>query len=190
MSWGSAIFEIRQQPTYSGSGQICVIFLTMFGYLSCRHYEMTSHTRSVQVSMWPDICNIFSHFHCWLVVPPPSWSSCALCTVLLCTVQVCTLCCALCSCAPCHPLLVHCWWDPRAQNVTNNFVTTFLLLRALCTFCQRNLRKRWKSSSFEQKICPYRRYKSSSYSKCIFRLPKQTNRKATFFNICPKQTNK
>ena len=180
--------------------------------------------------MWPDICNIFSHFHCWLVVPPPSWSSgalctvllsscalcpcplvhcasvhCALCTVLLCTVPpllvlwctvhlsfgaLCTVRCALSSCALCHPLLFLWWWDPRAQNVTNNFVTTFLLLRALCTFCQRNLRKRWKSSSFEQKICPYRRYKSSSYSKCIFRLPKQTNRKATFFNICPKQTNK
>ena len=76
MSWGSAIFEIRQQPTYSGSGQICVIFLTMFGYLSCRHYEMTSHTRSVQVSMWPDICNIFSHFHWLCHQPPPVGSSC------------------------------------------------------------------------------------------------------------------
>ena len=178
MSWGSAIFEIRQQPTYSGSGQICVIFLTMFGYLSCRHYEMTSHTRSVQVSMWPDICNIFSHFHCWLVVPPPSWSSGALCTVLL------------SPCALCHCPLVHCalctvlwWWDPRAQNVTNNFVTTFLLLRALCTFCQRNQRRRWESSSFEEK-------KNSFHRGWEFILldfldyPKQTNnQKTTFFNI-------
>ena len=70
---------------------ISLTFLTMFGYLSSwlgimkRH---RTHRRSVQVSMWPDICNIFSHFHCWLVVPPPSWSSGALCTVLLCTVPL------------------------------------------------------------------------------------------------------
>ena len=146
--------------------------------------------------MWPDICNIFSHFHCWLVVPPPSWSSGALCTVPLSS-------CALCKCALCavHCALVHCatplpvlwWWDPRAQNVTNNFVTTFLLLRALCTFCQRNQRRRWESSSFEKKICPYRGYRSSSYSKYNFRLPKKTEKHLFFQHLtlgCPKQTNK
>ena len=51
--------------------------------------------------MWPDICNIFSHFHCWLVVPPPSWSSGALCTVLLSS-------CALCPCPLVHCASVHC----------------------------------------------------------------------------------
>ena len=193
MSWGSAIFEIRQQPTYSGSGQICVIFLTMFGYLSCRHYEMTSHTRSVQVSMWPDICNIFSHFHCWLVVPPPSWSSGALCTVPLSS-------CALCKCALCavHCALVHCatpsWSSgggiPERKTWQTTLSQLFSSSELFAHFVNVISVEDGSHPVLRIKICPYRRYKSSSYSKCIFRLPKQTNRKATFFNTCPKQTNK
>ena len=128
--------------------------------------------------MWPDICNIFSHFHCWLVVPPPSWSSGALCTVH----------CALVHCAT--PLPVLWWWDPRAQNVTNNFVTTFLLLRALCTFCQRNQRRRWESSSFEQNLLI--EVESLSYWN-FFRLAKTNKQKTTLFStfdIRLPQTNK
>ena len=101
--------------------------------------------------------------------------------------------CALCACP-----LVHCatpswssgWWDPRAQNVTNNFVTTFLLLRALCTFCQRNQRRRWESSSFEQNLLI--EVESLSYWN-FFRLAKTNKQKTTLFStfdIRLPQTNK
>ena len=182
MSWGSAIFEIRQQPTYSGSGQICVIFLTMFGYLSCRHYEMTSHTRSVQVSMWPDICNIFSHFHCWLVVPPPSWSSGALYTVLL------------SSCALCHPPP-----GPLAGGIPERktWQTTLSQLfpssELFAHFVNVISVEDGSHPVLKNKICPYRGYRSSSYSKYNFRLPKKTEKQLFFQHLtlgCPKQTNK
>ena len=45
----------------------------------------------------------------------------------------------------------------------------------------------------KNKICPYRGYRSSSYSKYNFRLPKKTEKQLFFQHLtldCPKQTNK
>ena len=140
------------------------------------------HTQEVSRCPCGQISVTFSHTFTagWLCHPPPGpLVHCALCTVLLCTVPL--------------PSPSSGGGIPERKTWQTTLSQLFSSSELFAHFVNVISVEDGSHPVLKNKICPYRGYRSSSYSKYNFRLPKK-NRKATFFQHltldCPKQTNK
>ena len=140
------------------------------------------HTQEVSRCPCGQISVTFSHTFTagWLCHPPPGpLVHCALCTVLLCTVPL--------------PSPSSGGGIPERKTWQTTLSQLFSSSELFAHFVNVIGVEDGSHPVLKNKICPYRGYRSSSYSKYNFRLPKKTEKQLFFQHLtlgCPKQTNK
>ena len=140
------------------------------------------HTQEVSRCPCGQISVTFSHTFTagWLCHPPPGpLVHCALCTVLLCTVPL--------------PSPSSGGGIPERKTWQTTLSQLFSSSELFAHFVNVISVEDGSHPVLKNKICPYRGYRSSSYSKYNFRLPKKTEKQLFFQHLtlgCPKQTNK